>query len=53
MHSGILIWLILFGFFGICFFVIAAYVAVTGVGDVKALLTRPSRQKTPGADEEA
>lgn len=38
MPDGMLIWLILFAVFGACFFAIAAYVSVTGVADVKALL---------------
>lgn len=40
MPDGMLIWMIIFVVFGICFFAIAAYVAVTGVADVKALLSR-------------
>lgn len=39
-----LFWMILFGLFGLCYFAIAAIVAVRGWSDVKALLreTPPS-----------
>ena len=40
MHDGTIIWMAVLAVFGATFFLIAAYVAVTGVADVRALLTR-------------
>jgi hypothetical protein len=41
MHDGAVFWMTLLAVFGTCFFAIAAYVAVTGVADLRALLRRP------------
>lgn len=41
MSSGVLIWMILFGFFAVIFFVIAGIISVKGIGDIKEIMNDP------------
>lgn len=45
MNIAILSWLVIFAILGGCYFVIAAFVAITGVSDIKALLTQSNKTK--------
>jgi hypothetical protein len=45
MNSGALVWMVLFALAAICFFVVAAIVAVKGMSDLRDLLS--------GSDEES
>jgi hypothetical protein len=44
MNSGALVWIVLFALAAICFFIIAAIVAVKGTSDLKDLLSGSSEE---------